>query len=105
MRIVNPKDEVMNFPGVCAFTRDSEGPFLDTDTYLNAKDLDGVNPYAYIHVQKVVDMGRVVGMVPKEDVERLLERVEAQDAKVRELEKLVDAYQTMKDAEKVLVEA
>ena len=104
MRIVD-KSEVLNFPGVCVFTRDSEGPFLDTDTYLNARDLGGVDPYAYIHVQKVVDMGRVVGMVPKEDVERLQERVEKQDERVRELEALLDAYTTIKDAEKVLVNA
>ena len=103
MRIVDKNTEVLNFPGVCVFTRDSEGPFLDTDTYLNARELEGVDPYAYIHVQKVVDMGRVVGMVPKEDVERLEQRVKAQDERVRELEALVEAYTTIKDAEAVLV--
>jgi hypothetical protein len=103
MRIIDKgSDEPLNFPGVCVFTRDSEGPFLDTDTYLNAKDLDGVNPYAYIHVQKVVDMGRVVGMVPKEDFEVLAEQVQVYGERVAELEKLLEAVQTIKDAESVL---
>ena len=105
MRIVDKESEVLNFPGVCIFTRDSEGPFLDTDTYLNARELDGVDPYGYIHVQKVVDMGRVVGMVPKEDVERLQEQLKQYGEKVAELEKLLEAYTTIKDAEKVLVSA
>jgi len=102
VRIVKKGEEVLNFPGVCIFTRDSDGPFLDTGCYLNARDLDGADPYAYIHVQKVVDMGRVVGMVPKEEFERLQERVAKQDERVRELEALVDAYTTLKDAEREL---
>lgn len=108
MRIIDKKanpGEVLNFPGVCVFTRDSEGPFLDTGTYLNARELDGVDPYAYIHVQKVVDMGRAVGMVPKEDVERLQEQVEAYAAKVDELRELLDAYTTIADASKKIEEA
>ena len=109
MRIVhkiapNGEPEVLNFPGVCVFTRDSEGPFLDTGTYLNARDLDGVDPYCYIHVQKVIDMGRVVGMVPASDVERLQLRLDALGEKLKETEKLLDAYTTIKDAEQVLEE-
>ena len=82
MRIVNKGDEPLNFPGVCVFTRDAEGPFLDTDTYLNARELDGVDPYAYIHVTKVKDMGRAVGMVEGEKVEALEAELEELRAEV-----------------------
>lgn len=94
-----------NFPSRCIFTGDTEGPFLDTQTWLNARQLDGVDPYAWISVAKVVDMGRAVGMVPREDVERLEEQLQAHGEKVRELEKLLDAYTTIAEAEKVLVGA
>ena len=81
MEIVN---EAVNFPHVCAFTRDSDGPFLDTKTYLNARDLNGVDPYCYIHVTKVKDMGRAVGMVSAEHVEILVQELEELRAEIEE---------------------
>lgn len=95
----------MGVPGVCVLTGDGDGPFLDTQIVLNTRTYGTVEPWAIITVQKVIDMGRAVGMVPKEDVERLRERVDAQDERVRELEKLLDAYTTIKDAEEVLTGA
>ncbi len=98
-----PDEAPLNFPGVCVFTRDSEGPFLDTKTWLNARDIGGVDPYGYIHVAKVIDMGRAVGMVSKSDYDAQLERADAAEAKVAELEKLLEAHRTIKDAARVLV--
>ena len=97
-------EKAVNFPGVCVFTRDSEGPFLDTDTYLNARDLDGVDPYAYISVQKVIDMGRVVGCLPPEEAHRLTEEVAALREQVAELEPKATAWDALAAA-KATVEA
>lgn len=105
MRVVEKGEEVLNFPGVCVLTMDGEGPWVDTETWLNAKDLDTVDPYAYISVAKVRDMGRVIGMVEKEEVEKLTAQVEEYGNKVAELQALVDAYTTIKDAEETLAAA
>jgi hypothetical protein len=84
-------DKAVNFPARCVFTGSTDGKFLDTGFWLNARELDGVDPYAYISVAFVETMGREVGMVAANEVERLQERVAAQDDRINELERLVDA--------------
>jgi hypothetical protein len=98
-------DGTLNFPGKCVLSGDAEGPFLDTNTWLNAKDIGGIDPYGYISVAKVRDMGRAIGMVPREDVERLQGRIDDYGAKIDALTKQVDALTAIKELEKELVDA
>jgi hypothetical protein len=81
MRVI-PKgsDELLNFPSVCVFTGTSDADLLDTGFELNAKEYDGVKPYAYIEVGFLKGMAREVGMVDGE-------ALEAAEARIAELEK------------------
>lgn len=98
MRVVI-KEEATNFPRVCVFTGSDDGPFLDTETWLNARDLNGVDPYGYISVQKVIDMGRAVGMVPKDEVDALREQVANLDRKYQVLAQYAEAIEGLKAVE------
>jgi hypothetical protein len=88
MEVVN---EAVNFPARCVFSGSTDGPFLDTGSWLNARQLDGVDPYGYISVSFLETMARKVGMVAQSDVERLQERIAEQDDRINELTRLVDA--------------
>jgi hypothetical protein len=93
MRIVE-KEEAINGPGLCIFTSDIDGPFLDTGFWVDS----WANPYAYIHVPFVEQMGREVGMVARNEVERLAERVEAAEAECESLREQVEALTTIREA-------
>lgn len=105
MRIVHKGDEPLNFPGVCMFTRDAEGPWLDTDTYLNARELNGVDPYGYITVLKVEDMGRAVGMVPAHVHQTIVAERDALAKHAAELEVQLLAFKKVREAAAKLVAA
>lgn len=92
----------MAVPGLCIFTLDGEGPFLDTGTIINAKDLNGVDPYALISVAKVRDMGRAIGMVPREEIEELKAQLDEYAAKLEDLQRLADALIAREAADRVL---
>ena len=85
MRVVD-KSEAINNPGYCIFTKDIDGPFLDTGTWIN-----DINPYGYIHVPMVEAMGREVGMVPRHEVEAIQVKFAAALAELQELRQKVEA--------------
>lgn len=84
-------------PGFCIFTKDVEGPFLDTGRWI-----DQIDPYGYVHVPFVEEMGRAVGMVPAGEVEALKERVDVLGRALNDTRTLLEAMQTVKNAEEVL---
>jgi hypothetical protein len=85
MKVVD-RSEAINNPGYCIFTKDIDGPFLDTGTWIN-----DINPYGYIHVPFVEAMGREVGMVPRSEFERLAEKATAMAEELSELREQADA--------------
>jgi hypothetical protein len=89
MRVVD-KSEAKQAPGLCIFTGDIDGPFLDTDTWINY-----VDAYGYIHVPKVEEMGRAVGMVPRAEVEHLKKQLSEYGLKLEKLERQLAAYATL----------
>lgn len=76
----------VNNPGYCIFTKDLDGPYLDTGFWINE-----IDPYAYIHVPFVETMGRAVGMVPKHEVEALQEKARLMAEELVELREKVEA--------------
>lgn len=58
--------EGLKAPGHCLISHDIDGPLLDTDVYV-----DEIDPYGYIAVGVVEQMGKAVGMVPESEVKRL----------------------------------
>lgn len=58
-------------PGYCVFTKDIDGPYLDTEFQIT-----DIYPRAYIHVGFVETMGRAVGMVPKHEYDQVAEENE-----------------------------
>ena len=97
MHIVDKENETLNFPGVCAFTKTSDDDLLDTGCWLNAKDLNGVDPDGYIAKGFLKTMAREIGMVDGSE----LEAAQAELAEARkELPKAEawDALQTAREA-------
>lgn len=98
MKIVT-KDSGLNAPGYCVFTKDVDGPFLDTKRWLN--DID---PYGYVQVDYVKEMGRAVGMVDPGDVAALKQRVSEMALELEELRKIAGAIEDY-DTAKATLEA
>mgnify|MGYP001615419762 CR=1 FL=1 len=96
MHIVE-EGEPRNFPGVCVFTKTSDDDLLDTGFWLNAKELDTVDPYGYVAVGFLKTMAREIGMVDGSE----LEAAKAEIAELRqEMPKAEawDAYQAAREA-------
>lgn len=82
-------------PAKCAVTADIDGPFIDTGAYC-----PNVDPYIYLHVPLVEQMAReMLGMVPKEDVEKLTEQVAAFGAQVDQMKAKIESMETLKALE------
>lgn len=96
MKIVT-KDSGLNAPGYCVFTHDIDGPFLDTKKWIN--DID---PYGYVQVEYVKEMGRAVGMVDPDDVKALKQRVAEMALELEELRLIAGAIENYRDAEETL---
>lgn len=74
MRLMQPGEELLSQPNACAVipgrSKDPEG-FIDT-----GNTAPGWDPYIYISATAVKEMARMLGMVPKEEVEGALATVE-----------------------------
>lgn len=98
MKIVT-KDDGLNAPGLCVFTADTGGPFLDTGRWLPYAD-----PYGYIHVPFAKEIGRAVGMVEAEEHEALKAEIAEKQVLLEEfahnlsdLQEQVEAFKTVKE--------
>ena len=85
MRVINKgADEPLNFPGVCVFTKTSDDNLIDTGCWLNAKELNGVDPYGYVAEGFVKVMAREIGMVEASEHEAVVAELEALKAEADE---------------------
>lgn len=91
MRIV---EKAVKPPGMCLLSRDTEGPFFDPGLYARHRD-----PYMYVSVRWVEDRARELGMVPGREIEELESELRnmlaGYVAKVEQLEKFVEAHETL----------
>ena len=97
MEVVNREGGNLNHPGVCVFTGTSDGDLIDTGFWLNAKDLDGVDPYGYVSVGFVKNMAKEIGMVDGAEVERLRERCAKLEDESNEVHRQLDALTTLEE--------
>ncbi len=83
-------------PGKCLVTGDIDGPFVDADVHVGQEE-----QHLYLHAPWVEQVARdLLEMVPRKDVDALLERVQEAEAKLESLEADTAAVEA---AERVLV--
>lgn len=81
-------------PGKCIVTGDIDGPFIDTGCYAGE-----IDPYVYLHVPYVEQAAReLLGMVSKEEVEKLKADLAEMAAKIGPLQEFVDAHGALDEA-------
>ena len=92
-------EQATQSPGLCLFTAELEGPFLDTERWISYTD-----PYGYISVSFVEEMGRAVGMVDAQEVAALKAQLAQYGQKLAELQGIADAINDREAAEAKLAE-
>jgi hypothetical protein len=95
-------DKATDQPGQCTLTADFDGPFVDTEFWINCERV-GINPHVYIHVPVAEQIGRTVGMVPEsvlhsceKELEDQRQRVIDLEAELNESSRVLDAVDTLK---------
>lgn len=73
-------------PYACAMTGRDDGTLLDTGI-----EIAGVDPHLYLRQGIVEEMGKLIGMVPASEVEKLSVQLKGYGEKLRFLERQVDA--------------
>ena len=91
MRLV---DIAENHPGVCLATRAHTGPFVDFECYTT-----DVDPHVYLSAAVVKQAAEMMGMIPPEDVDSLIQRVRDLEKKYENLYRFAEAAQKTAEAE------
>jgi hypothetical protein len=65
--------------------------FIDTGNVL-----PGWDPEVCISVAAAKDIGQLVNMVPQEQVQAIIERVNRQDEEIKAMQRQIKAYETLK---------
>lgn len=96
MKIVQ-KDSGLQAPGWCVFTHDIDGPFLDTERWINE-----VDPRGYVQVSFVEEMGRAVGMISRSEVEAIQEQLSEAQAELASLKDLLERVEIVRELEEAV---
>ena len=80
------------YPHACAVSGRDDGELIDF-----AVDFDGVDPHLYLRVGVVEEAGRLIGMVPKAEVEKLSERLSDLAEELVEAQKLLASYRKVEE--------
>ncbi len=84
-------------PGLCLFTGDIDGPFLDLKRWVSY-----VDPYAYVHVPFVKEMGRAVGMIEPEEFADALAQLAEAKAELAEVKAELAEARTVAEAVEIV---
>ena len=80
------------YPHACAVSGRDDGELIDFGV-----DFDGVDPHLYLRVGVVEEAGRLIGMVPKAEVEKLSERLSDLAEELVEAQKLLASYRKVEE--------
>jgi hypothetical protein len=80
------------YPHACAVSGRDDGELIDFGV-----DLEGVDPHLYLRIGVVEEAGRLVGMVPKAEVEKLSERLNDLAEELVEAQKLLASYRKVEE--------
>lgn len=85
------------YPYACAVTGRDDGPVVDF-----AIELDGVDPHLYLRLSVIEEAGKLIGMVPKAEVEKLTQQLSDFAEEIVDLQKRVGAYEQIEEGLRVL---
>jgi hypothetical protein len=100
-------EKLVHPPAKCLVTGDIDGPFVDFGSWgsHNFEPYESYDPHVALSVGVVKEAGKLCGMVPREDVERLKERVEKAEAELEQVKAHAATIQRVLDAEAALAAA
>lgn len=81
------------FPHACAVTLRDDTPAIDTGI-----EIQGLDPHLYLRVTVVEELGRMVGMVPKAQVDELEHQIQTFAAEIAEMRRRLDVYESAESA-------
>ena len=85
------------YPYACAVTGRDDGPCVDF-----AIDMEGVDPHLYLRLSVIEEAGKLIGMVPKAEVDAIEEALADLTSKFDDVLAQLEAYKQIKEGLDVL---
>lgn len=85
------------YPYACAVTGRDDGPVVDF-----AIELEGVDPHLYLRLSVIEEAGKLIGMVPKAQVDEVRQRLSDLAEELVEAQRQIAAYEQIKEGIEVL---
>lgn len=85
------------YPHTCVVTGRDDGPVVDFNI-----EIEGIDPHLYLRLSVVEEAGKLIGMVPKAEVEKLEAALNAYGEELARLQERVAAYEKVEEGLKAL---
>lgn len=85
------------YPHACVVTQRDDGPVVDFGI-----EITGVDPHLYLRLSVIEEAAKLIGMVPKAEVERLSEELVRLSEGLEEAKRRIAAYEQVEEGLAVL---